>query len=383
MVTEPRIDGELIRSLLSVDHEHCLSIILPMVVAGPETEQNPIRFKNALKKATIELDDNLPEVFFTNLGRLKELESDYDLWQHASHGMAWFISEKRFQQLSLNHTPPEIVSVGRSFFIRPLFASLDTGQQYQLLTISINEIHLYRGNGDGLHEVALPTDQPWSMDGMLGAADDDATLQAHTSGDAGAVYHDQDEGARSKARIRKYLAVVVNQLDDANLIDDCPLITAGVEFETRLLESASPDHWPFSGQISGNMDHLAPHELHQRAWKIVASVLTERRQVALDGLAELSPDNVAVGPVEVLRNALAGRVDTTYYLPGAEMFGSIDPRTLDVNTDNIRLESGSQAVELLNESLAATVQHGGHVHAVDTGQLDHWNDALIVARLRY
>ena len=69
-----------------------ISIFLPTVRAGAETQQNPIRFKNLLREAHSRLLEKGLEKDAARRcsNRRRALVDDYDFWQHQDDGLAVF-----------------------------------------------------------------------------------------------------------------------------------------------------------------------------------------------------------------------------------------------------------------------------------------------------
>ena len=70
----------------------CVSIYAPMVKAGPETQQNAIRFKNLVRRAADTLEERgmTPKEVSRFLEPASDLIDDTPFWQHQSDGLAVF-----------------------------------------------------------------------------------------------------------------------------------------------------------------------------------------------------------------------------------------------------------------------------------------------------
>ena len=86
------------KSLIKEGGIYCISIYMPTYRTSPEAKQNPIRYKNLLKR----MEKRLTGVGLRNReiaalsAPAEALVKDHLFWQYQSDGMAAFISPQRF-----------------------------------------------------------------------------------------------------------------------------------------------------------------------------------------------------------------------------------------------------------------------------------------------
>jgi hypothetical protein len=89
------ISIEEFKALVERHQERCVSIYMPTYKAGPETRQNPIRFKNMMKQAEAQLQEL--DASLNLLQPALELDNN-DFWQHQDEGLAIFAAEGFFRR---------------------------------------------------------------------------------------------------------------------------------------------------------------------------------------------------------------------------------------------------------------------------------------------
>ncbi len=388
------VDLELIKSLMAAGGDCLISIYIPTVEAGRDTDKNRIYFKNQLKALQPQLDPDMQESLGDHWQRLQKLEDDRELWQHTGVGMAWFVSAAGFTQISLPNEPLEHASVADRFFVRPLFAALEHNQAYWLLGLSQNQVTLYAGDGYALQEFSLPEDIPRSMTEALGEYDVDATQQSHSQGapppaglgksSGGPMFHDQDEGGHSKERVQKFLSVVASALQDADVIDNKPLVLAGVAYATDMFAELVGSRFNIIARINGNVDDQSTAELHAACWPVLTAHAQQQVSSALDQLRETDPAKVANTLEAAATAALQGKVEHLFYVPRTDVAGEIDEQTQTVRRHQIDAgQNGQDSVDLVDFALQQTISNGGRVHAVTSEQLEQTDDQPVAALLRY
>ena len=118
------IRREDIQELLQVPGRPCLSLYMPAVRAGVQTQQNPIRFKNLLRSLEERLQGmGLPSGTAGELLEpLRGLLDDPAFWQTQSDGLTVFRSPELFRTYRLPLELDELAVVETRFHLKPLFS---------------------------------------------------------------------------------------------------------------------------------------------------------------------------------------------------------------------------------------------------------------------
>ena len=156
---------EDLKALSQQQDESLVSIYLPTRPAGPETRENPIRFKNLLAAAESKLSERgfRASEARAMLEPAQQLVDDYDFWQHQSTGLALFISSSFSRSYRLPLDFEELVLVGPHFHLKPLVPLLSGDGRFYLLALSQNEIRLFQGTRHTFEEVMLTEQVPGSL----------------------------------------------------------------------------------------------------------------------------------------------------------------------------------------------------------------------------
>ena len=159
------------------------SIYLPMQRKGPETRQNPLVLKSALKQVGDELEDlqmRRPDIE-AYLKPVTSLLDDNSFWQHQEDGLALFLDREDMHSYRIPEQFEELVVVGERFHLKPLLPVLSAEQEFYVLALSHNQVRLLRGTRWQVSELELE-DVPTSLAEALWYRDPEPRLHSHTTG---------------------------------------------------------------------------------------------------------------------------------------------------------------------------------------------------------
>jgi hypothetical protein len=365
----------------------CVSLFAPMVKAGPETQQNPIRFKNLVRRAS----DALAERGLSQkeaerlLAPATALIDDTPFWQHQSSGLAAFVADGFFRCYRLPIEVRELAVVEARFHLKPVLPALSGDGRFYLLALSQKHVRLLEATRHSVREVDLG-DLPTSLNDALGYEVEETHLQYHTgtprrTGEAtrSAVYHGHGGGEDdAKLEIQKFF----NLLDQGvgTLIADrqAPLVLAGVEFLFPLYRQASDHPHVVEGGVSGNPAELSNEELHERAWPLVEPHFTRDQEEAEGRFRELLGTGQASAHLdEVVTAAHDGRVDTLFVALGTRRWGSFDEEARKVEVSD---SNGPGTEDLVDLAAIQTLLKGGTVYAVPPDRVPEGSEVAAVYR---
>lgn len=181
----------------------CASLYMPTHRSGPETQQDPIRLKNLIRRAEESLvaagirRPDASEV----LRPARELIEDEAFWRHQSDGLALFLRTGWFRCYRLPLRFEEAVVVSDRFHVSPLLPLLSGDGRFFVLALSENEARLLAGTRFAVHEVNVPG-LPAGVRDALRYDDPQREVGSHAAerGGPGArvVLHGQGIGAESQ-----------------------------------------------------------------------------------------------------------------------------------------------------------------------------------------
>jgi hypothetical protein len=380
------ITRDEIRDLLQLPGRPCVSIYMPTVRAGAETQQNPIRLKNLLRSAQEKLEaSGMESAEATELmAPVRELVDDPTFWQELGEGLIVFRSPEVLRTYRLSTPLDELAMVSERFHVKPLFTLLAEDRPFYVLAISLKNIRLISATRHHAEEMELPG-VPHSLTEALG----DLTRQ-YSQFQAGSaksvhrspVYHGHGTGEDNlKAEIVQFFNLADKEL--VKHVDrNAPVVLAGVEYLLpRYKETTELLHVLDEG-LTGNAEGLSPEELRDKAWEIVEPVLTADRRKAAERYGDLLGTGRAASRYdEILPAAHDGRIDTLFVARGVRLWGTYDleARTARLQEDQDAQQTGGE--DLLDLAAIQTFQNGGQVYAVP--QQDVPDGQAMAAIFRY
>jgi hypothetical protein len=383
-----------LRSLAQTEASPCISLFMPTVRFESGQEQNPIRYKNLLSQAREDLEEEgLREGRIDEmLQPLRDKLDDTAFWRSMSDGMAVFATPggANFYRLPLNFE--ELLVVGESFHLTPLFPLIASNNRYYVLALSQNEVKLYQGTHYAISEVKS-ADIPDSITDALAFDDPERALQDHTASRAGrrsdAAFHGQgtdqdDAAARPQADLKRFFDKIDNGVREAiGEESHAPLVLAGVEYYLPLYREANRYGHLVEDQIAaGNPEHLNPKDLHANTWKIVEPVFLEAQQEAVENFhQELGHDDGLASAElnEIVPASVFSRVHDLFVPIGEHRWGHYDEES-----NTVELHDGQKTgdMDLLNFATVQTYLNGGTVHALQPENMPE-NGELLAATFRY
>jgi len=377
------ITREDILNLAKKESDVCISIFLPTHKMGEEVQQDPIRLKNLLSKATEQLtDNNIKEQRIEKL-----LEEPRDLldkpmfWQHNDKGLALFISEDDFDYFRSPHSCKERVIVSDHFLITPLVPMITLEGTFCILSLSQKKMRLLKCTRADVEEIELE-EAPNSLEEFLKYDVNETNLQHHAGqgANAQAIFHGQG-GSRdtNTQEVINYLKAVENEVTSILRKRNDPLILAGVteaiaEYRkvnsySRLLDQAA----------SGNPDPKSNKEIKDEGWKVIKSYFLKDMYDDIERFGNLSgsekqSDNLG----KIVEAAYYGKVESLFVPLGEHSWG-----WFDMERDVVHHSKGPKNGEhdLINMAAIKTLTQSGNVYALDREDMP--NGSSIAAIFRY
>ncbi len=377
-----------LRTLIEFEGEWCVSIFMPTVRAGAEAQQNPIRYRNLLKRAEerlVQFDMRVPDAERL-LRPAEDLLDDADLWRHTSDGLAVFAAVGHFSVMRLSQPFEEAAYVKRRFYIKPLLPLLNGDGRFYVLALSQDQVRLLEGSRESVSTIELKG-MPTGLSEALGK--DEPQLQMRTAGraasggSAGSIYYGQGGSgdAKVKADLVRYCQVVDHGLRATLADKHDPLVLAGVDYLLPIYQEANSYPHIVSQGIIGNPDLLSAKELHERAWEIVKPQFeqAEAEQRALYATyAGRSDAQASNDLVTVVRAAHEGRVGALFIPKGMHQWGQYRAHSHKVHVHPSE-QPGDQ--DLLDLAAAAAFAGGGLVYVVEPDDVP--GGGLLAAVFRY
>lgn len=364
----------------------CVSIYLPTHRAKPETQQDPIRFKNLLaeaEKRLIAAGLRSPDAKQL-LEPAQKLLDDSVFWRYRSDGLAVFLAPDFFRFYTLPIYFEELVVTTKRFHLKPLLQMFADAGSFYILALSQNAVRLFQGTKYNINEL-FPLGIPDSLDDALNEHDPQRQLQFHTGGSThsanqGAIFHGHGGGAdESKDRILRYCREIDAGLHPLLKEEQAPLVVASVDYLLPLYKEANTYSHLMNEVIAGNPESLSAEQLHEQAWEIVQPHFRKAQDAALAKYHQLAGTGQTSNIVnEVIQAAAGGRVASLFVAVGLQQWAA-------VSTGNGKIESPDEVrpgdADLLDLAATQTLINGGEVFVVQPEMIP--GEAPLAAVFRY
>lgn len=364
------ISREEIQDLVQVSSRPCVSIYMPTVRAGTQTQQNPIRLKNLLRRVSdrlVETGRRETEVAQL-LTPLREITDDLAFWQRQNEGLAVFFAPGFLRTVKLPTRVDELALVENRFHLKPLFSLLSGDGQFYILALSLKHIRLIAASRHNTRELEIQ-DVPKSFEEAMGRLTRQySQFQAGTSSRTVSrmpLFHGHGTGEDDlKAEIVEFF----NRADKAllkHMDRDCPVVLAGVEYLLPRYKETTEHPKVLDEGLTGNAEGLSAEELRDAAWEIVEPVFLEDRRRAAERYGDLlGAGRSSSRYEEVLPAAHDGRVDTLFVARGVRLWGTYDPKSREIRLQEDQTGQLNGGEDLLDLAAVQTFLNGGQVYAV-------------------
>ena len=370
-----------LKTLMEKSEGPCVSIFMPTLRGGVQSQQNPIRFKNMLREAEERLisaglrSSEAKEL----LEPAQKLLLDGSFWRQ-SNGIALFLSRKKYRYYRLPFDFEELLVVADRFNVKPLLRLPATAERFYILALSQNRVRLLEGENQKISEVDLEIEGiPRSLADALKYDDVEKQRQAHSGLPGTAIFHGNAVADDAKVNILRYFQQIDRGLRDLLRDRKVPLLLAGVSYLFSIYKEANSYPHLLQEGIEGNPDRMEAGELYERAWTIVGPHFLKARQEAVDFYKQTAGTGLTSNDVkEIVPAAYYGRVDILFVNTDLQLFGTFDP---DTNAVELKLETEHRNGDLLDLAAVHTIMNGGVVYAVEPDKMPE--NVLLAAVYRY
>jgi len=360
----------------------CVSIYFPTHRKGSETQQDPIRLKNALKEAGKALEaQGMSEGDADHyLTPARDLVEQFEFWQHQEAGLALFVAEGFFQTQQLPYEVEELTIVSDRFHTSPLLPLLTDNGSFYLLAASQNAVRFFEADRYSISEMPL-ADTPLSLEEALKYDEADPQLQMHQGAGNSVAYHGQgvDED-NENSEIRRFFHKVDEGVMAAIADQHKPLLFAGVDFLFPIYQDANNyPHLVVEQHLTGNPDNVGAEELHCNAWAALSDHFSQAQRNAVDEYhAEANVDKASDNIEELIPAAFSGQIDKLFMVSNQHVWGQFNAYE---NQLTIHEEKEVGDRDLLELAALKTLVNQGQVFMVEADEMP--KQSKLAATLRY
>lgn len=366
-----------------------VSIFMPMIQRGAETQQNPIRCKTLLRQAEEQLFANglRPPEAQALVQPVQQLLTNRVFWQRQSHGLALFLAPHLVRAYSVPLPLDELVVVARRFHVKPLLPLVSGDGHFFVLALSQKEVRLLRGTRYSISEIELPGvpqgvaealryediekkghHYPGSQGRPAGGV---SPLAGHGVGIEDATHEPNDA-------ILRYFQQVDTGLRAFLRDERAPLVLAGVGYLLPIFRRANTYPYVLEAGITGNPEGLRPEELQEQAWSVVQPHFQRTEDGAAAQYRQLIGTGRAASDINtIVTAAYDGRIDTLFVAMSVQQWGIFHAETRTVEAHQ---EAVGGDEDLLDVAATYTLLKRGTVYAVDPEQLPDRTPAAAILR---
>lgn len=377
------ITQDTILSLLEKAKNPSVSIYLPTHVKGEEVQQDPIRFKNLLKKAEQQLQEHevRAETIKSLLEEPRKLLDQPIFWQHADKGLVVFVTKDTFEYYRVPLNFKEQVMVEDHFLITPLLPMTTLDGTYCILALSQKNMRLLKCTRDSVEAIEME-DAPASLEEFQRFDVYEDHLQHHSGagGYSRAIFHGQGGAEETDTQeLINYLKTVENEVTTILKRRNDPLIIAGVS--QAVAEYKKINHYSrvMEGAVTMNPDPLSDQELKKKGWKIIKSYFLQDMYKDMERFADLTgSDKQSDNLSQVVEASYYGKVDALFVPIGEQSWGWFDAER---DTVHHSAEQQNGEHDLINMAAIKTLSQGGNVYALEKNEMPQ--EKSIAAIFRY
>lgn len=375
--------GDL-RRLLE-DHEApCISLYIPRNRSYPESQQDPIRYRNMLREVERTLRQKHPvREFEPVLAKLRGFADDENFWIHATDGLAMFASPDYFAYFRLQRAVPERLIVADTFHTKPLVRILQSAERYQILAVTLAQVKLFEGNRDVLDQIEVDG-VPKTIKEALGdqLTDGYSSVSTHAAGTGGPAGIFYGQGSRKDEveidRDRFFRVVDRAVLEHVSRPSGLPLILACLSEHQTHFRRISHNPFLLPQGIAKNPDALPLDELRVEAWAKIEPLYLERLERLKSAYMEAKAHGRGTDDLEQVPEAIVqGRVGQLLVEAERSIPGRVDLSTGRVETGDL----DDPADDLLDDIAESVLRTGGEVVVVPRDRMP--TDTGLAATYRF
>ncbi len=365
------LTNEMMSELLSVKTETCISLYMPTHRTHPENLQDPILFKNLIKKLEQSLVQKYSEPEAAALLKpFLALENDKEFWNHTLDGLAVLGTTGMFKTINLPVSTAELVVVADSFHTKPLRKYLQSVYRYNVLALNFHDYQIYEGNRHSLTELVLPAGIPKDIKEALG---DELTDKHSTVASYGGVGNSMQHGHGGKAdevdidaeRFFRFVAKTIE--DHYSGPSGLPLVLAALPEHHNLFNKVSKIKTLLPDGIPVNAKSLKIEDLEERAWKVMEPYYNDLIDKACEVYQEAKSKGTGSESLsEVAAAAAAGKVHTLIIEANRQIPGKITNDTGSIENGNL---DHPETDDLLDDLGELVTKMGGKVMVIPSEKM--------------
>lgn len=375
---------EMIPELLEINEGPFISLYMPTFKSHPENYQDPEKFRELVKEIETALVQNYSATEIRDILKpYRQLAENFDFWQHTETGLAVLSAKNFFKVIGLQTPVDKLVMVADSFYTKPLRKYLQTLDRYQVLGLSLHEVHFYEGNRHSLVEVELAEGVPATITEALG---DQLTKKYLTISKGGAgvggtsIHHGHGSRNDEKEKDAERFFTVVSRAiaEHYSNISGLPLILAALPEHHNLFQKVSNNPQLLPQGIMINHKSVSIEKLREMAWKIIEQEHLKKMDNLAAQFNQAKIDGIGIDTIEeVSKAANEGRVDTLLLESNRIIPGKTDRETGVIEAVDMNVPAVNDLLDNIGDMV---IQKGGKVTVVPAKKMPSSNGVAAILR---
>lgn len=375
---------EMMTEIMNIKGDTFISLYMPTFKSHPEKQQDPGKFKELVK----EIEESL--LLKHSSAEVKELTApfyklgeDFDFWQHTEKGLAVLRTKDFFKVIGLQTPVDKLVVVADSFHTKPLRKYLQTLESYQVLGLSLQDVHFYEGNRHSLIEVELLPGVPKTIEEALGEqlTQKYLTISSGGSGAAGTGIH-HGHGSKSdevEKDAERFFTVVSRAVaEHYSEPSGLPLILAALPEHHNLFQKVSNNNHLLPHGIMINPKSISIEKLKKMAWEIIEPEYFSRLDKLAEQFNQAKADGIGSDTMEEIGVAAAqGRVGTLLLEVDRVIPGRVDKETGEIGAADLE---HPEIDDLLDDIGELVLHKGGKVVVVPVDKMPTFTGIAAIFR---
>lgn len=374
------ISKQTIETLLNKTNAINLTLSMPTHKTGEEIKQDPIRFKNLLKKADTALknyikDEKKREQF---LEEVIALQKDMSFWNHSEHGLVITVNNDLMEIFKLPYEVQERVYIQDHFLITPLLPMISVNGTYGVLALSQRDVRLLHCSRNMVRDIT-PEEIAKSAEEYL-EVEQESHLQFHTGSNSGeAMFFGHGGGEEDKRiiteqffrEVEKGVTEVMRKIGD-------PLVLIGLEENSSFYRSINKYDRLLENSVKMNPDEQSDAKLQKKGWEVVTDYFLRDLYKAMDLFNGKSSDLISNNMDEIITGTIMGKSDVLFISNNEQSWGRYDA---DNHAIHYNGQQGAEDYDLLNWTAIKGMESGTKVFMLPKDEMP--NRTTIAALFRF
>lgn len=357
---------------LLADHEPPrISLYQPTHRHHPDNQQDPIRFKNLIRRIEESLRQEYPTRDVRGLMEpFQEMAANDLFWNHTRDGLAILAGPGILNIFQTQRSLPELAVVADSFHIKPLLRYLQSADRFQVLALTRDSAMVFEGNRYALDAEPMTDDFPSRREQVVQPARTEPGVSvASSSAGVGSpkMLRGHGEGKDDIDTEKFFRAVDRAFAAQFSKPSGLPLVLAALPEHRALFRRISQNPLLLADGVNGNPESLLEDELRQQLWQVLEPHYLARLEGLKENYCTAAARQASSADLsDVAKAAVAGRIGTLLVEADRVIPGVIDRTSGAIRRGD--LES-PQVGDMLDDLAELVLVKGGEVVVVPTERM--------------